>query len=319
MSTVATITLAPDARRHASFVAFILVSSLAFHKTLIALVMYSLHDDSSSHIVLIPFISFLLLYFERRNIFSVTRTSVISGAGLALGGVILYWLADQRFFPKEGNWPLSLGTLSVVLVWVGGFLLCYGFVASRAGAFPLLFLLLMVPLPDIVLDRVIYALQEGSTEIAYLVFQAVGTPVARQGFVLSVPGVTIEVAKECSSIRSSMALFITCLLAAHLYLRTGWKMLVFVLLSLPVSLIKNGIRIATLTLLSIYVDPSFLTGRLHHEGGFVFFLIALLILFPVFLWLEKSDEPHGPVNSAIHKQRNEPLTSIDAADDARSN
>jgi exosortase len=319
MSTVATTILAPDARRHVGFVAFILVSSLAFHKTLSTLVTYSLHDDSSSHIVLVPLISFLLLYLERRNVFSVTRTSMISGTGLALGGVILYWLADQRFFPQDGNLPLSLETLSVVLAWAGGFLLCYGFVASRAGAFPLLFLLLMIPLPDIVLDRVIHALQEGSTEIAYLVFQAVGTPVARQGFVLSVPGATIEVAKECSSIRSSVALFITCLLAAHLYLRTGWKMLLFVLLSLPVSLIKNGIRIATLTLLSIYVDPGFLTGRLHHEGGFVFFLVALLILCPVFLWLEKSDKPRGLMNSPIDAQGSGSLKSVNAADNTRSN
>jgi len=72
----------------------------------------------------------------------------------------------------------------------------------------------------VILDRVIHALQTGSTEIAYLIFQAIGTPVVRRGFVLSVPGVTIEVAKECSSIRSSMA---PCLLGAHLYLRTGWK------------------------------------------------------------------------------------------------
>jgi len=135
----------------------------------------------------------------------------------------------------------------------------------------------------------------------------------RQGFVLAVPGVTIEVAQECSSIRSSMALFITCLLAAHLYLRTGWKMLLFVLLSLPVSVVKNGIRIATLTLLSIYVDPAFLTGRLHHEGGFVFFLIALLILCPVFLWLEKSDKPRKLAHSV-------PLTSTQAVDsDTRLN
>jgi exosortase len=157
----------------------------------------------------------------------------------------------------------------------------------------------MVPLPDLVLDRVIRALQQGSTEIAYLIFQAVGTPVSRHGFVLSVPGVTIEIAKECSSIRSSLALFITCLLAAHLYLRKGWKMFLFVLLSLPVSVIKNGIRISTLTLLSIYVDPGFLSGRLHREGGFVFFLIALLILLPVFLWLEKSDKQREPLTPAI--------------------
>ena len=302
MSTAATITLTPNARRHASFIAFILASCLAFYKTLSALVAYSLHDPSSSHIVLIPLIAFSLLYIERQKIFSVARTSVASGIGFALAGAILYWLAVRDSFPRDGNWPLSTETFAVILVWAGGFLLCYGFEAVRAGVFALLFLLLTVPFPQVILDRVIHALQEGSTEIAYLIFRAVGTPVLRQGFLLSVPGVTIEVAKECSSIRSSMALFITCLLAAHLYLRTGWKMFLFVLLSLPVSIIKNGVRIATLTLLSIYVDPSFLAGRLHREGGFVFFFVALLILFPVFLWLERSDKRRGPVNSAVHEQ-----------------
>ncbi len=155
----------------------------------------------------------------------------------------------------------------------------------------------MVPLPDVILDRVIHALQVGSTEITYLIFQAVGIPVLRDGFLLSLPGVTIEVAKECSSIRSSVALFITCLLAAHLYLRTGWKMLLFAFLSFPLSILKNGVRIATLTLLAIYVNPSFLKGRLHHDGGFVFFLLSLLLLWPVFLWLERSDKPRSSVNS----------------------
>jgi exosortase len=318
MSTVAATSLTPNLKRHASFIALIAISSLAFYKTLIALLTYSLNNASSSHIVLIPLVSFFLLYVERHHIFSVTRTSAISGIGLMLGGVILEWFANRPSFPQDGNWPISLGAFSVILVWIGGFLLCYGLAAFRAGVFPLLFLLLMIPFPDVVLDRVIHALQTGSTEIAYLAFQAVGVPVVRQGFLLSVPGVTIEVAQECSSIRSSMALFITCLLAAHLYLRTGWKMWLFVLLSLPVSVVKNGIRIATLTLLSIYVDPGFLTGRLHREGGFVFFLIALLILCPVFLWLEKSDKPRRPVNSTREKPGDKPLISVDAADETRS-
>jgi exosortase len=302
MSTAATMALTPNARRHASFVALILVSSLAFYKTLSALVTCSLHNDSSSYIVLIPVIAFSLLYVERQHAFSITKASVASGIALALAGIVVYWLANPGPVPRGGNWSLCLETLSVILVWAGGFLLCYGFAAFRAEAFPLLFLLLMIPLPDPVLDRVIHALQEGSTEVAYVIFQAVGTPVSRQGFLLSVPGVTIEVAKECSSIRSSMALFITCLLAAHLYLRTGWKMFLFVLLSLPVSVLKNGIRIATLTLLSIYVNRSFLAGRLHREGGFVFFLIALLILCPVFLWLERSDQPRESMKRAMPEQ-----------------
>jgi len=280
------------------FVAFIVISSLAFYKTLSAVIRYSLaSSDSSSHIVLIPIISFFLLYLEKQKIFSITRTSVAPGASLALLDVLLYWLVNRSSFPLEGNWRLCLETLCVVLVWIAGFLLCYGFVALRAAAFPLLFLLLMVPLPNVILDRAIYALQSGSTEISYLIFQLVGTPVSRHGFLLSVPGVTIEVAKECSSIRSSIALFITCLLAAHLYLRTAWKKLVFVILGLLLSVVKNGIRITTLTLLSVYVDPGFLYGRLHRQGGFVFFLIALLILLPVFLWMEKSDKLCKPAGS----------------------
>jgi len=290
--------LTGNARRHACFVTFVVLSGLIFYNTLTALVKYSLQDESSSHIILIPLIVFFLLYIERQSIFSITRASIATGIGLALGGVILHWLSGRSPIPQEGNWPLSLETLSLVLVWVGAFVLFYGFAAFRAAMFPLLFLLLMVPLPDVILDRIIHALQEGSTEGAYLIFQAVGTPVSRNGFLLSLPGVTIEVAKECSSIRSSIALFITCLLAAHMYLRSAWKIAVLLLLGLLLSVVKNAIRIATLTLLSIYVDPSFLTGRLHREGGFVFFLLALLLIWPVFIWLERSDKPRKSVNSA---------------------
>ena len=115
-------------------------------------------------------------------------------------------------------------------------------------------------------------------------------------FFLLLPGVTIEVAKECSGIRSSMALFITCVFAAHLFLRTPWKKLILVLLSIPLALLKNGVRIVTLTLLSIYVDPSFLTGRLHKQGGFIFFLLALAMLAPVLKLLEKSEHrPGSPI------------------------
>lgn len=299
MSAAATpATIAVNAKRHAGFVAIVLISSLVFFRVLHQLVQYSLQNASNSHIVLIPFITLFLLYIERRPPSSATAASTASGIAVILAGAILGSLAYWGPVPQQGGWALTLAALSLVIVWNGGFLLCYGFIAWRAAAFPLLFLLLMVPLPDVVLDRTIHALQAGSVEIAYLLFQAVGVPVVRHGFLLTVPGVTIEVAKECSSIRSSMALFITCLLAAHLYLRTGWKMLVLVLLSLPLSILKNGIRIAALTLLSIYVNPSFLTGSLHRDGGFVFFVIALLLLFPIFLWLART-EKHRPSTGPV--------------------
>jgi exosortase len=296
MAEASLVALLGSGRRHLGFALFVAISAFAFHGTLKALIAYSLRDPSSSHIILIPLISLFLLYTERMRIFQSARTNTLSGFGLVLCGAILFWLANRGYFSTGGNWPLSVEALSIVIIWVGGFLLFYGVTAFQAAAFPLLFLLLMVPLPDVILNRVIYELQEGSTQIAQLIFQAVGTPVLRHGFLLSLPGVTIEVAQECSSIRSSVALFITCLIAAHLYLRTWWKILLLLVVGLLLSVVKNGIRIATLTLLSMYVDPGFLTGRLHHEGGFVFFFLALLMLWPLFLWLERSDRHQVPAN-----------------------
>ena len=265
------------------------LSTIVFWRTLGALIAYSLHNESGSHIILIPLVSAYLLFVERRMIFTSVRPSVAVGMGMILIGAAFYWTANRGMLQLQQDESLSAATLAIVLIWIGGFLTSYGRTITRAAAFPLLFLLLMVPLPDKVLGWTIHLLQQGSTEVACLLFNAVGVPVLRQGFVLSVPSVTIEVAAECSGIRSSIALLITCLLAAHLYLRTPWKIAVFILLVFPLGVIKNGFRIVTLTLLSIYVDPSFLYGNLHRKGGYVFFILALLLLFPIFLALERSE------------------------------
>jgi exosortase len=291
------------ARSHAAFAGVLVLSVIVFWKTLHALLIFSLNYESASHIVLIPLVSAYLLWTERRRIFRVVQAAPIRGGVVVLAGVVLYLLVASRSSVQDPQQFLPGATLSIVLVWLGGFLICYGAEAWRRASFSLLFLLLMVPLPTAILERTIYLLQQGSTEIAYLLFRAVGVPVLRQGFILSLPTVTIEVAEECSGIRSSVALFITCLLAAHLFLRTKWRMAVFALLAFPLALIKNGIRIATLTLLAVYVNPSFLTGSLHHKGGFVFFLIALGLLFPVLLFLQKSEQVRKPLGDVPSKAR----------------
>jgi exosortase len=270
--------------------AFVVASAAVCWPAIRALAVFSFQHEFSSHALLIPVLSLYLLYVERRVVFREVQTSVAPGSVLIVTGAALYWWARAHSsLQNPGEW-LPGSTLAIVLIWMGGFLICYGYRAWQAAIFPLLFLVLMVPLPEPILARTIYFLQAGSTSLSFWLFKLVGTPVFRQGFFLSVPGQTIEVARECSGIRSSIALLITCLLAAHLFLRTPWKIFLFVVLVLPVSIVKNAIRIVTLTLLSIYVDPGFLRGNLHHDGGFVFFLLALAILFPVLLWLRKSEE-----------------------------
>ena len=91
-------------------------------------------------------------------------------------------------------------------------------------------------------------------------------------------------ARECSGIRSSIALLVLAILVGHFFLRTWWKQVIFVLAGFVVMIVKNGIRIVTLTMLASYVDPGFLYGNLHREGGVVFFMIGLLLMVPVF-WI----------------------------------
>jgi exosortase/archaeosortase family protein len=105
------------------------------------------------------------------------------------------------------------------------------------------------------------------------------------------------VARECSGIRSSIALLVLAILVGHFFLGTWWKQVVFVLAGIAVMIVKNGIRIVTLTVLATYVDPGFLYGNLHREGGVVFFLIGLLLMAPVF-WILQAGE-HAPDLEAV--------------------
>ena len=97
-------------------------------------------------------------------------------------------------------------------------------------------------------------------------------------------------------------LLITCLLAAHLFLRTYWKLALFVALAFPLAIVKNGIRITTLTLLSIYVDPGFLSGSLHRDGGVVFFLLALALLAPILLLMQGAEDLSAEQRNSAQKQ-----------------
>src|SRR5437867_8431451 len=109
------------------------------------LIRFSLQNEHYSHIILVPIVSASLFILERRRIFSHVETRWAAGSGLLVAGALFYWLGQRHLASASENDQLSLATLSVVVLWVGGFVLCYGLQAVRMGLFPLLFLFLMVP------------------------------------------------------------------------------------------------------------------------------------------------------------------------------
>ena len=244
-----------------------------------------------SHILLIPLVSAYLLYNRRKEIWEFKKT-FHPGAGVLVGviGIIGYGTALVQGQNLEFINAVAGQITGLLIAWLGAFLLFWGTTAFRQALFPLLFLFFMVPIPTDLMDAFIYALQWGSSEATALIFSVLGTPYYREGFVFQLQTVAIEVAKQCSGIRSTMAMVITGVLAAHLFLRDNGKKLILMLTILPITVFKNGLRIVILTLLAIHVDKRFLTDSfLHHSGGFLFYIPGLLIFGGILLLLRRME------------------------------
>lgn len=276
--------------RRIIFIITVLVAAVMVYGPLSDLFASRFMRDYHSLIPFIPLISIYLIYLKRKKIGDSMQYSVGPGAAIILLGLALYGMGLGLGGNLNSNdYATVVVSAALVLLW-GAFLLAYGAKVFAALLFPLLFLIFMIPVPAFIMERIIAFLQIGSTESANFLFWASQTPYYREGFLFYLPGMSVEVAPECSGIRSGLALFITAWLAGYLFLDSGWRRIVLVLCVFPITMFKNGIRIASLTLLGTYVDPRVLQSSLHREGGIPFFILALLLMAPILYWLRKRDK-----------------------------
>jgi exosortase len=271
------------------FLAFNVAFVLAFIGPLWDLVLTSYRSDTFSYIPFIPFISAYLIYLARETIFSHKTIYFVAGLIPISIGIAILFFTRKLTASFDHNDYLSVIALSMVLIWIGGFALCFGTRSLRAAVFPLLFLYFMVPIPTVALDKIIFFLQSGSTIAAHGFFKIFGIPTVREGFVFHFSTLDIVVAPECSGIRSALSLLITVLLAGHIFLRKGWSKAVLLLLIVPITIIKNGFRIAVLSILGVYVDRRILESELHRDGGILFFILALVLYGVVIMLLRKAE------------------------------
>lgn len=241
-----------------------------------------------SHIALIPLVSAYMIFRRRREMFRGTASAHPWGIAAIAAGVGLY--IAGRFLSGELDVRASLTTLGALLLWCSAYLVLYGKNGSRRAVFPLAFLLFAVPIPALIIEKIIAVLVVGSAYMTRLLLVAFGVPFVQEGPVFRLPGFAIEVAQECSGIRSSLALLITTVLAGQIFLKRFWRQALLALAVFPVALFKNAIRIVTLYLLSYFVDMRIIMGGfLHKSGGFIFFGLGLFVLGSL-LWLLREGE-----------------------------
>jgi len=273
---------------HLSLALLLAVSLLVGWRPLVGTFALALQNSAYTHILLILPISAALIFLEWHSLWPMVAPNVRIGSALLAMAVLVAGFA-RGWSSLASDEQLSLGMLALVIWWIGAFVLCFGSRVSRSVLFPLCFLFGLVPFPQFALNEIVHLLQQGSAWSAYVLFAATGVPVAQDGFRLTIPGLTVEVAQECSSIRSSSMLLVTTMVLAQLLLRSSWRKALVIGVAVPLSVAKNGLRIFTIAMLATRVDPGYLTGRLHHQGGIVFFTIALIGVF-VLLWILRRGE-----------------------------
>jgi exosortase len=280
------------------FIGLLLISAIIIHYPIKTLLFSKINSEYYSHIILIPFLSIYLIYLKRGEIFSQCSQAIMPGLLLLAIGSMIYFLGYQySLHLSENDFAAIILTAFIIFIW-GDFILTFGIESSKKAFFPLSLLIFMIPIPSILMDKIIYVLQVGSTELTEVLLMMTGTSYLRDGFVFQLPGMSMEVAKQCSGIRSSIAVIITTIVAGHMFLNTFWKKILLVLIAIPLTILKNSIRITVLALLAIYVDQRIITnGALHRDGGIVFFMLALLIIFPVLVLLRKTEVKKNKIKS----------------------
>lgn len=271
--------------RLASFFGFVVLTLVVFWSPLRALASLAWKDERYTYLLAVPLLSAGMISLNRGRIFATTGWSYKIGAVAALISLTV-WMGAERG-AVEG---LSLYGAAVALAWIAGFVLCFGTAAAKAAAFPLAFLLLMAPIPELFMHRAEVGLQHGSAEVTYPLIKLTGMSVFRDGLTFSLPGLNIEVAEECSGIRSSTVFWITSAAASYLFLGSAWSRLALIILTVPILIFKNAVRITTLSWLGVNVSRDVLHGDLHRQGGVPFGLIAIALLIPTVAGLRKLED-----------------------------
>jgi exosortase len=266
------------AGRHVWFFCLLLSSLAALHQPLDEILRLAVHDERYTYILGVTPISLWLVWLKRADIFKKYPHSTAIGPAVYLAGLLLGLAATL-----DTNASITIRAISIVAAAVGAFTWSYGLMALKEAAFPVAFLALIVPLPSQVIEFAITVLQAGSAEATHWLLNMTGIPVLRAGYTFSLPAVDIEVARECSGIRSSMSLLVCSIVAGHMLLQSWWGRVGLGLVVVPIVILKNAIRIVTISLLGMYVDPEYFHGVLHRRAGFLFSVPAIAMLM-IALW-----------------------------------
>jgi exosortase len=227
-----------------------------------------------SHGFLVPLFSLFLLWDKRKALRQIPIRQSWKGIGLVLFALAVLIL---------GVYGVDLFTarISFVFLLAGLIWMLFGWEMLRELRFPLLVLVLAIPFPTILFNKITFPLQLFASHIASLVLPVLGVPVLLEGNVIQLPVMKLEVAEACSGIRSLMSLFTLAVFYGYFLERTTKRRVILALAAIPIAVTANVARIVGTGLCVQYWDPDKALGFFHEFSGWVMFVISLGCLYLV--------------------------------------
>jgi exosortase len=231
-------------------------------------------DPNFEHGIFVPLFALFVLWQDRKRLGAISPAPSWTGLPLVLLSLlmlVLGVLGAELFFSR----------VSLLILLAGLIILFQGWTFFRGVLFPWAFLILMIPIPNLILQQVTFPLQLLASKLATDLLDLVGVPVLRQGNVIVLASMPLDVAEACSGIRSLLTLVTLAIIYGYLMETRIWVRVVLALLAVPIAVAANSFRIFGTGLLVQYWDPDKAEGFFHTFSGWLIFVVALIMLFLV--------------------------------------
>ncbi len=249
----------------------VLVASL-YYGVLVRLILDWWNDADFSYGFLVAGFSAFVAWHGRRRLVAIRVAPSWSGLVLIAGALAMLIVGVLGA-------ELFLARCSLVFLLAGLIVYFFGWGHFRALLFPWAFLFLMIPVPALIFNHITLPLQFLASRLASSLLSLVGVPVLREGNVIRLPTMTLEVAEACSGIRSLLSLGTLAIVYGYLLEPMAFRRVLLALAAVPIAVVANGLRIMGTGLLGEYWNPQKAEGFFHTFSGWAVFVLALGMLF----------------------------------------
>jgi exosortase A len=254
----------------------ILVACLAllYFRILQGLASDWIHMPDFSHGFLIPIVSFYLVYERRKELSILSPSTAWTGFGLIVFGILLLLLGNlaAEYFTMRFSMLVVLGGIVLFLLGKEFF---------KTLIFPIIFLIFMIPIPSVLMDRITFPMQLFASKVAAKSLYLIGIPVLREGNIILLANTSLEVAEACSGIRSLISLLALSVVYAYFSQKTTLKRVLLILSTFPIAIIANAARVTGTGILAHHYGDKVAQGFFHGFSGWILFVVAFVCLFIV--------------------------------------